>query len=266
MKEKLKRNESRFVILFGCILGILFLVTACQKPPVSQITVSAAANLIPAFEEIGQQFEAETGINVIYNFGSSGNLAQQIEQGAPVDVFASADTDYVFRLEEGGHIIPQSNSVYAHGRLVLWSGDTNLVPERIVDLLQPQYERVAIANPQYAPYGVIAKAVLEANQIWEPIQPKLIMADDVRKTLTYAETGDVSVALVPLSLVVSLETGGYSLVSAGHHPPIRQSMGLVSASPRQPEGQQFIDFVLSETGQTILEKYGYEPADLQPAL
>ncbi len=231
---------------------------ACGRQPADEITVSAAANLIPAFTEIGQAFEAETGIIVVYNFGSSGKLAQQIEQGAPVDVFASANADYVTRLVESGFIEPQSERIYALGRLVMWSRDPDLAPKTLADLTASRIERIAIANPQHAPYGAVAKTVLQGRQLWDVLQPKLIVADDVRQTLTYAETGDVSVALAPLSLVIRLETGAYTMIPASTHPPITQAIGILRDGPRQKAAQLFVDFVLTEKGQVILEKYGYE--------
>ncbi len=244
-------------------IAILFLVTllwlsACANQQTSQLTVSAASNLIPAFEEIKAVFEAQTGISVVYNFGGSGKLAQQIEQGAPVDVFASADANYVTRLVEGGHIDATSQQTYAQGRIVIWSGNPKLLPQIPQDLISPQIERVAIANPNHAPYGVIAQEVLKNSGVWQTLQPKLIMGDDVRQTLTYAQTGDVSVALVPLSLVINLDEGAYTLIPPAYHTPIIQSMGISSDSVQKDKAQQFINFVLSNEGQAILQKYGYE--------
>lgn len=239
------------------LLLVLTILTACTQQEAPQLTVSAAANLIPAFEEIGQSFTANTGIKVVFNFGSSGKLAQQIEQGAPVDLFVSANANYVTRLIDGGVIDASSYQIYALGRIVVWSKTAQLLPQDIGGLNSPDIERIAIANPEHAPYGVIAKTVLQNARLWNALQPKLVTANDVRQTLTYAQTGDVSAALVPLSLVIDLNEGAYSLVPETYHPPITQALGIVSQSSHQAEAQQFIDFILSEEGQAILSKYGY---------
>lgn len=240
------------------LLIVWSMMAACNAEKAPEITVSAASNLIPAFTEIGQQFTTETGIQVTYNFASSGNLAQQISQGAPVDLFVSANEAYVTQLIEADIIEPTSFDVYALGRLVVWSNDPTLVPQQLTDLTAPRFERIAIANPEHAPYGIVAKHVLQQNNLWTTLQSKTIMGNDVRQTLTYAQTNQVSAALVPLSLVINLPAGDYYLIPATMHPPIKQALGIIKTSPHQPQVAQFVTYILSEKGQTILNKYGYE--------
>ncbi len=263
MRKSKRPSSSTFASKLAFNLEILALLltlaglAACTQQESPQLTVSAAANLIPAFEEAGQSFTANTGIKVVFNFGSSGKLAQQIEQGAPVDLFVSADANYVTRLIDGGVVDANSYQIYALGRIVIWSKTAKLLPQDLLGLTSPDIERIAIANPEHAPYGVIAKTVLQNARLWNALQPKLVTANDVRQTLTYAQTGDVSAALVPLSLVIDLDEGAYSLVPETRHPSITQALGIVSRSPHQAEAQQFIDFILSKEGQAILGKYGY---------
>jgi len=249
-------GAKAFIII--SLVALLWL-TACSAVPTPQLTVSAAANLIPAFEEIGEAFELRTGVDIIFNFGSSGKLAQQIEQGAPVDVFVSADAAYVTRLMEGSFVDSDTYRVYALGRLVIWTRQADLLPQSVSDLNSSAIDRVAIANPEHAPYGAVARNVLQNAQLWDALQPKLVTANDVRQALTYAQTGDVSAVLAPLSLVVNLDEGAYSLVPETYHPPITQALGIVSQSTHREEAQQFVDFILSEEGRAILSKYGYEP-------
>lgn len=244
-------------ILTSFLLTIIISVLGCASNT-PEITVSAASNLIPAFEEIGQVFEAETNIKVVYNFGASGTLTQQIEQGAPVDVFASANADYITRLISGSYIDPQSERIYALGRLVIWSHNSTDLPPSLEALTQPSIQRIAIANPTHAPYGIITKRILEDRGLWSSLRPKLIMGDNVRQAFTYAETGDVTVAILPLSLVIQEEKGAYTLIPSNQHPPIIQGMGIIQQSSHKLEAQQFVDFVLSTQGQAILAKYGYE--------
>lgn len=249
------RKKSITILTVGMLL---ILLTACTPEKETQITVSAASNLIPAFTAMAESFQTESGINVLYNFGSSGKLAQQIEVGAPTDVFASANTDYVTQLINADLISADSAKIYAYGRLTVWGNDATLVPDNLEGLTDPKFERIAIANPDYAPYGVIAKNVLQSAKLWDTLQPRLIFANDVRQTLTYAQTGDVTVALVPLSLVINLDEGSYLLVPRQWHQPLAQSIGVVKGTAHLKEAQQFIDFVLSEKGQSILKTYGYE--------
>jgi molybdate transport system substrate-binding protein len=155
-----------------CLLAAA-LLTACSSQPPETLTISAAADLTYAFQEIGQQFEKETGIRPVFNFGSSGQLAQQIEQGAPVDLFAAANVSFVEELEKRGLILADTKQVYARGRIVLWiradGGDRaepTLAIARLEDLLRPEVQRIAIANPDHAPYGAAAREALQATGIW----------------------------------------------------------------------------------------------------
>jgi molybdate transport system substrate-binding protein len=244
----------------GAYLGLLVWLIACRSPSSSaEITVSAASNLIPAFEEIRMRYESETGNKVVFNFGASGKLAQQIEQGAPVDLFVSADSAYVTDLAGRGFVRPETVRAYALGRLALWTPDSaGYVPQTVHDLIRPEIRRVAIANPSHAPYGRVARQVLETSGLWSRLQDKLIMADNVQQTLQYAQTGNVDVALVPLSLVINLPAGQYSLVPASAHQPILQSLGIVSASRQPAAAQTFADFVTGPEGREVLAHYGYD--------
>ena len=253
---------ARWVRWLGMML-LLIWGGGCYSPAESSkqtVTVSAAANLIPAFEAIQATFEAESGIEVVYNFGGSGKLAQQIEQGAPVDVFASADTAYVTQLVEAEFIDATTVQPYASGQLVIWSQDSAQLPESIDRLTEANIEQIAIANPVHAPYGVIAKEVLQQARLWEALHPKIVQGDDVRQALTYAETGNVTLALVPLSLVIQLDSGVYHAISEDYQASLTQSLGILNTTPHRAEAEQFVAFVLGEQGQAILQRYGYESA------
>ncbi len=245
-------------ILYGLLGFFVFFAGCAPKNGGSALTVSAAANLIPAFEEIGRAFETETGIAVTYNFGSSGKLAQQIEQGAPADVFAAANVDYVTQLTANGLVDPATVQNYARGRLVLWSRKKSQLPATVADLTDSRFERVAIANPDHAPYGIVAERVLKNAGVWDALQPKLVFGNDVRQTLTYAQSGDVSVALVPLSLVVNLDDGSFVPVADSLQPTVNQAVGIIADTPRRAAAEKFVAFLLGENGQSILRKYGYE--------
>lgn len=221
------------------------------------ITVSAAADLAFAFQEVARAFEGETGVRVQLNLGSSGVLAQQIRQGAPVDVFASANLDYVRELEGEGLLLPDTVVVYARGRLALWSREDAPVEVRSLgDLLRPEVRRVAIANPNHAPYGAAARQALQRAGLWGPLQPKLVIGENVRQALQYARGGDADAALVALSL--ALQAGGrWAPVPQGLYQPLDQAMAVVRGTPHEAEARAFVRFVTGPRGRAILQGHGF---------
>jgi molybdate transport system substrate-binding protein len=221
------------------------------------LTVSAAADLTPAFQEIGQLFEQETGTKVTFNFGSTGQLAQQIEQGAPVDLFAAANISFVEELEQQGLIIPDTKALYARGRITLWTrADSLLKIERIEDLAKAEVKRVAIANPEHAPYGIAAREALQAAGIWKSVEAKLVFGENVAQTLQYAETGNVDAAIVALSLSTQSE-GRYALVPEALHQPLDQALAVIRRTQLEPQARQFAAFINGPQGRPVMRKYGF---------
>lgn len=240
-------------------LYLALLVTSCQgsstAPPA--LTVSAAADLIYAFTELGQAFEQQTGIPVVFNFGSTGQLAQQIEQGAPVDLFAAANVSFVDELAQQGRVLPGTVQIYARGHLTLWTrAGSPLRIERIEDLAQPAVQRIAIANPDHAPYGIAAREALQSAGLWDALQPKLILGENVRQALQYAETGDVDVAIVALSLSLEVD-GQWVLVPEELHASIDQALAVVAGSRNEAAARAFADFINGPTGRPIMRQYGF---------
>lgn len=244
-------------------LVMALLLAACQgsagppATPAPSLTVSAAADLVYAFTDLGKAFEQETGIPVVFNFGSTGQLAQQIEQGAPADLFAAANISYVEELAQKGRVLPDTVALYARGRITLWTrADSPLRVESIEDLAQPAVQRIAIANPDHAPYGIAAREALQSAGLWEAVQPKLILGENVRQTLQYAESGDVDVAIAALSLSLQ-EEGRWTLVPEELHAPIDQALAVVTDSPNQAAARAFADFINGPTGRPIMRHYGF---------
>ncbi len=223
------------------------------------LTVAGAADLTPAFQELGVLFTAQTGIEVVFNFGSTGQLTQQIEQGAPVDVFAAANQSYIRDLEQAGLVIPDTVALYAQGRITLWTrADSPLTFATLDDLAQEGVNRIAIANPEHAPYGVAAREALESVGLWETLQPKLILGENVAQTLQYAETGNVDVAIVALSLSIAAgDTGRYVLLPKEVHNPLDQALAVVRSTQHEAEARQFATFVNSEAGRAVMRRYGF---------
>ena len=258
------RPETRLAFLAALLLTLTG-ATACKDRPSNtsstaasdEITVAAASDLTPAFEELGRAFESAHKTRVVFVFGSTGMLTRQIENGAPVDLFAAANVSYINQLDQKGLIVPGSKAIYARGRITLWTpNDTNLRLEGIKDLARPEVTRIAIANPDHAPYGLAARQALESAGIWESVRPKLVFGDNIRQTLQFAETGNVDVSIVALSLSVQ-SRGRWSLIPEELHQPIDQGIGIMKSTKKEPAARSFAAFVSSPPGRAILQKYGF---------
>jgi molybdate transport system substrate-binding protein len=242
---------------------LLSLSCSRAAPPNNQttapeITVAAAANLTDAFTEMGKEFTARTGIRVRFSFGATADLAKQIENGAPFDVFASADVEHVDELNGKGLIVPGTNQLFARGRLVLWiPPGSAFTLNRIEDITRPEVERIAIAKPDIAPYGRASVEALRALNLWKQVEPKVIYGQNVSQTKQYASTGNAEVAFIPLALVKANE-GHFIEVDEHLHQPINQALAVIRSSGEQEVARRFVVYILSPEGQAMLERYGYQ--------
>ncbi len=254
------RYYARLVSLVVCAAALL---AGCRSETLvgmrpQTITVSAASDLTPAFQEIGRLFEQQGGgTKVIFNFGSTGQLAQQIEQGAPVDLFAAANVSFIDGLEQKGLIIPDTKALYAQGRITLWMrDDSTLKLERVEDLARPEFKKVAIANPEHAPYGVAAREALQTAGVWDAVAQKLVYGENVSQTLQYAESGNVDVAIVALSLSTQSK-GRWMLIPAEMHKPLNQALAVIKGTKHEQEARRFAAFVNSAGGRAVMRQYGF---------
>lgn len=241
------------------LLIILILAPGCNRKSSQrqEITVAAASDLTPAFEELGKGFENQSKVKVIFSFGSSGLLAKQIENGAPMDLFAAANIEYINDLEKKGLIVPETKALYARGRITLWvPKDSSISINAISDLTKPEVKRLAIANPDHAPYGMAARQSLEAAGIWAEVKPKVVYGDNIRQTLQFAQTGNVDVAIVALS--ISLQSDGrWILVPENLHQPIDQALAVIKGAKGDSNARRFAEFVGSAFGRAVMRKYGF---------
>ena len=190
-------------------------------------------------------------------FGSTGMLTRQIENGAPVDLFAAANVSYVDQLEKEGLIVPGTKAIYARGRITLWtSNESTLRLQSIADLARPEVMRIAIANPDHAPYGLAAQQALRSAGVWETVKPKLVYGDNIRQTLQYAETGNVDVAIVALSLSQQ-SNGHWTLIPEQLHQPIDQGLAVIKSTRNETAARAFATFLNGPRGREILGKYGF---------
>jgi molybdate transport system substrate-binding protein len=240
-----------------CGLVTLFLFFLIRVASASEILVSAASDLTGAFKEIGALYEKESGNRVILNFGSSGILAQQIEGGAPIDLFASANKRFVDDLERKGLIVPETKRVYAIGRIVLATPKGSARINSLGDLLRPEIKRIAIANPSHAPYGMAAKEAMEKAGVWEKVKDKIVLGENVRQALQYVETGNVDVAIAALALVKGSDMN-YETIPQELHSPIEQTMAVIKGGKSQKGGRGLADFINGPRGRAVLERYGFD--------
>jgi molybdate transport system substrate-binding protein len=259
MKPNLQRTSAliTFLLLFVAALSLNCSRVAPNAEKASEIDVAAASNLTDAFTELGKQFTAETGVRVVFSFGATADLTKQIENGAPFDVFASADVEHVDKLNSQGLVTAGTNKSFARGRLVLWvPGDSPLTLTRVEDVTRADVERIAIAKPDLAPYGRATVEALRALNLWAAVEPKVVYGQNVSQTKQYVATGNAEVGFIPMSLVKPGE--GRSIeVDEKLHQPIVQAIAVVKESPYQDNARRFVDFVLSEKGQALLERFGY---------
>jgi molybdate transport system substrate-binding protein len=266
MTGRITPNSFLLPAHFFPLLLLVFSLSSCQAanptqeyPPLSQpaLIVAAASDLQFAFTEIAAQFEAETGSAVTLVFGSTGQLTQQIENGAPYDVFAAAQIDYLDRLAAKSHIDSGTIELYGRGRLVLAANQGYSNPiENLADLLAPEIRHIAIANPSHAPYGLAAHQALQSVGLWEALQPKIVFGETVRQALQYVQTGDAEAGLVALSTADVPEIR-WTLLDEQLHEPLEQAIAVVSASSQPELAARFISFVSGEQGRSIMRKYGF---------
>lgn len=241
------------------LLFVSFSLFLSRKGPAIDLTVAAAANLQPAFHEIGAQFENETGLRVVFLFGSSGTLAAQIANGAPVDLYASANQRFVDQLKAQGLVL--EDEIFSIGRLALaWSGRPGLEITGLSDLQRPEVKKIAMANPELAPYGAAAKEALVNSGLWESVKDKVVYGENVRQALQFVETGNAEVGFVALS--EAAETGTpHMLLDQSLYTPLMQPLAIIKGSRHEESARRFADFVLGPAGRRALEKHGYGVPD-----
>jgi molybdate transport system substrate-binding protein len=227
------------------------------QPRSHTLTVYGAADLALAFKEIAPLFERATGTRVTLVLGSTGNLAKQIENGAPADVFFAANVSFVDDLRAKGVIIPETRTLYAQGRIVLASSRrAGFKLTALEDLLQPDVRRVAIAHPDHAPYGRAAQEALQARGLWERLRPKLVYGENIRHALQFIETGAVEAGIVALS-VADVPDVQHVVIDASLHRPLNQMAAVVKRTSQPELGLAFVQFVNGPQGRQIMRRYGF---------
>lgn len=243
------------------LLGIVLLASLLAAFPAgaADLMVAAAASLTNAFTDIGKAYEKATpGTRVLFNFGSSGQLLQQISRGAPVDVFASADLETMDRAEKQRLIVRSSRTNFAANKLVVVvPGDSKLEIAKLQDLTGPQVQRIALSTPETVPVGRYAKGALEKAGLWQELTPKFIFTQNVRQSLDYVFRGEVDAGFVYVTDAAISPVKVRTALEVALETPVVYPIGAVKGFGNLDQALEFIAFVRSEAGQAILAKYGF---------
>jgi molybdate transport system substrate-binding protein len=261
---------KRSVALLG-LIALLALVSRVAIPRTEaadrEITVAAAADLSAALQEVATNYEKRTGITIKLSFGASGALTQQIQNGAPFDVFFSADMEYPRQLIAGGQAESATLYRYAVGRLVLWvPADSPLdVEHKGIDvLLDPVVKKISMANPQHAPYGRAAEAALKHYGLYEKVGDRLVLGENVSQAAQFVESGNAQAGFVALAhaLAPAMQgKGKYWMVPAEAYPPLDQGVVLISHSPHRQDASAFLEYVKTAEVSAVLRRYGFSLPD-----
>jgi molybdate transport system substrate-binding protein len=240
----------------------LFVVTGMNSAVAEEITIAAAADLNFVFRELVAEYEKSTGDRVRLSLGSSGNFYAQIQNGAPFDLYFSADIAYPRKLEEVGLTVPGSLYQYAIGRIVLWAGkDSRLDLSKGLEILrEPAIKKIAIANPKHAPYGRAAVAAMEHGQVYDRIKDKLVLGENISQAAQFIESGAADVGIIAMSLALAplmQAAGQYWEIPADAHPPIEQGAVILKGAKNQERAKAFLSFVQGAEGQTMMKRYGF---------
>jgi molybdate transport system substrate-binding protein len=250
-------NFRRLVLVVAIFLGLSVRLCAAQE-----ITIAAAADLQFVMQEVGVRFKSETEKSVKLIYGSSGNFAEQLQNGAPFDMFFSANLDYPKQLEAAGLTEPDTFYQYAIGKIVVWvPNDSKLdVSSGLKALLNPSIKKIAIANPQHAPYGKAAVAAMQKENIYEQVKDKFVLGENISQAASFVASGSADVGIVALSLALSpnmRDKGRYAEVPAADYPPIEQACVIMGTSKNKSVAQQFLKFIQSSPTRELFQKYGF---------
>jgi molybdate transport system substrate-binding protein len=228
-----------------------------------EITVAAAADLQFAMQDVAARYQKEVGKTVKVIYGSSGNFYQQIQNGAPFDIFFSANLDYAKKLEDAGLAEPGSFYPYAKGKIVIWVRNESKLDlnSGMKVFLNPSVKKIAVANPLHAPYGQAAVAAMQKENIYDQIKDKFVLGENISQTASFVVSGSADVGVVALALALSpnmKDKGRYVEVPAGEYPPIEQACVVLASSKNKEAAKQFLLFVRTAAIGDVLRSYGFD--------
>jgi molybdate transport system substrate-binding protein len=263
--SRLWRSRSDTLYLWPAAFLSWFLVVELAPAARAEIvTIAAAADLTYCIEDLNRSYQqSHPGTELKLSAGSSGNFSSQIQNGAPFDVFLSADIQYPKNLAAGGFVDSSTLTVYAVGRIVLWTTKPETVNlDRGIDVLRDRsaVKKIAIANPEHAPYGRAAKAILENSGIWAEVQDRIVQGENIAQTAQFVQTGNVDAGFVALSLLLSpnlQHIGRYIEIDPKLYPKLEQAMVLTKAGSNRSVVRDYFQFLQSQAARKIFDQYGF---------
>jgi molybdate transport system substrate-binding protein len=266
MKLYLRRAVTAILFLsslFALVTLASTFVFAQQTKSSTELIVAAAADLSSALKVVADNYEKKTGVKIKLSFGASGALTQQIQNGAPFDVFFSADMDYPRQLITAGDADAASLYQYAVGKLVLWvPADSPLDVEHqgIKILLDPSVKKISIGNPQHAPYGRATVAALKHAGLYDQVADRLVLGENISQAAQFVESGNAQAGFVALAHAIAPEMKGkgkYWLVPADFYPPLAQGVVVLTHSQHKKEAADFVEYIKSKEAVDVLRQYGF---------
>ncbi|HTV09779.1 MAG TPA: molybdate ABC transporter substrate-binding protein [Candidatus Aquilonibacter sp.] len=249
----------RRALFTAVVVAVFAPILHAQK----QLQLACAADLEPVIPTLAAEYQRATGVHLVTSFGSSATLAQQLSNGAPQDVFLSADTAHPQQLVAAGVALGPVTP-YAHGVLVLWArNDSPLQPISLNTLKSPRLTRLAIANPTHAPYGLAAQQALQHMGLYTQLQTKLAIAENIGQTAQFAESGNAQAGLISLTIASSAhfrQLGRFVPIPPDAYSPIQQAGVILKSSQHQQLARQFLDWLTSPAIQHQLHSFGLDPA------
>jgi molybdate transport system substrate-binding protein len=247
---------------FSLIVSVFF-APGEMRAQGKEIRIAAASDLKFAMEELSENFEKQTGTKVSVTYGSSGSFFSQMQNGAPFDLFFSADIEYPSRLEAAGLTEPGTLYEYAVGRIVIWTpadAKVDVAKQGWKTLLDAGIAKIAIANPEHAPYGRAAVAALQSAGIYESIKAKLVYGENISQAAQFVQSGNAQAGIVAKSLAVSpaMRGGKRWDIPAEMHPALEQGAAILKAAKNKDVARAFLEFVKSAAGRATLSKFGFE--------
>jgi molybdate transport system substrate-binding protein len=251
------------------LLALVFVVSfAARHLPAqeAEIRVAAAADLQFAMAELAEQYKNQTGNAVNVTYGSSGNFFSQILNGAPFDLFFSADVDYPRQLVIANLANPATFYKYALGRIVIWvppGSKIDVVNQKWNALLDPSVQKIAIANPEHAPYGHAAVVAMQKARIYEKVKGKLVLGENISQAAQFVQSGNAQIGILALSLAISpaMKDGARWEIPADAYGPIEQGAILLNNSKNEDAARAFLEFVKGESARETLARYGFSVPD-----
>ncbi len=234
-----------------------------------EVSIAAAADLQFAMADLAHQFEKATGNAIHVSYGSSGNFFSQLQNGAPFDLFFSADIDYPKKLQSAGLVEPGSIFSYGVGRIVIWTppdSKLDVVKQEWNALLDASVSKIAIANPAHAPYGRAAVAAMQGAGIYEKVQGKLVFGESISQAAQFVQSGNVQAGIIALSLAISpaMKDGKRWEIPPDSYPAIEQAVVMLKSAKDKDAARAFLEFVKSEPGRATLAKYGFVVPSADP--